>query len=434
MDADGDGMGLDLAMRALDFNHMVRYWLPPHVAGELPYGEGLVQRPEEWEPSMDWAELIVIIGNSKYQARLAEYFGRGYPIFGTCVKAAELELDREKGQEVLDRYGVSTLPFTVVSNASEAIAHITRTGKPYAIKPWGGAADKSTTYVGSNPEDAIFTLDKWQSEGKVKGQLMLQEKADGIEMGVSAFFGPGGWSKWIEESWEHKKFLVGDLGCNTGEMGTVIRHVKKSRLFDLVLEPVTPYLQLCGFVGDCSVNCIVDESGQAWPLEFTVRLGWPDFCIRQELIEGDPVGWMLDLLEGVDSFDPGARVAAGLVMTHGDFPRDKDPLGTWQEYPIRGTTDGNWRHLHWQQVMEGDHVSLKDGTVRRRAGIVTAGNYPLVVTGQGDSVSEAAGEARKVADKIRWPSNVMYRTDIGKRLKKELPVLQALGFAMGMTY
>jgi phosphoribosylamine---glycine ligase len=435
MDTDGEGMGVDLALRALESDHQVRYWLPTETSGEIQtYGEGMLERPVEWKPSMDWADLIVLTGNSTYGPALVEYFGKGYPIFGANAKAAELELNRGMGQEVLHSCGVKTLPYQVVGSVKEAIALLVAEGKPFVMKPWGGDADKAMTCVPRDVEEAIFTLQKWDREGKFKGQLMLQEKVDGIEMGISGFFGPGGWNAALEESFEHKKFLNDDLGENTGEMGTVIRHVTNSKLFDQVLEPVSDYLHQVNYVGDCSVNCIIDTRGRPWPLEFTMRLGWPDFCIRQAVILDDPVEWMLDLIEGSDSLEVSPEIALGLLLAHGDFPKCKDPAARWSGYPISGITADNHDHLHFQQVRSGTGPQIVGGKLRELKMPVTAGTYVMVVSGAGKSVSIARERAYKVAGDIQWPGNIMYRTDIGDRLEAELPVLQTRGFALGMKF
>lgn len=263
---------------------------------------------------------------------------------------------------------------------------------------------------------------------------MLQELVEGVEMGISGFFGPGGWLGAIEESFEFKRFLTGDLGENTGEMGTVIRHVEKSKLFDLVLEPITEYLHLSRYVGDCSVNCIIDDSGDVCPLEFTMRLGWPDYCIRQAVFKGDPIEWMADLMYGKDTLKVSEKVAVGIVMTHGDFPKCKDGIGCWEGYPIEGITADNQDDLHYQQVMMEEVPRLLGGKVRDIEMPVTAGVYPLVVTGTGSTVSAATKSAYATAGEISWASNVMWRTDIGERLKAELPELHKHGFAKGLEY
>lgn len=442
LDLDGEGCGVDLALRAQNHDHDVRYHLPVHAGGEdRLYGDGLTNKIKDWESSMDWAELIVLIGNTAARDKLAPYFGKGYPIFGTNDRSAELELDRGKGQEILAKHGVEIIPYQIVSSAQEAIDLISKTSKAYAMKPWGGTVDKAMTYVARSADDAIFTLRRWDRLGLFKGQLMMQEKLDGVEVGIAGWFGPGGWLAALEESFEHKKFLNGDLGENTGEMGTVIRHVRRAKLFDSILDPITDYLHSVNYVGDCAVNCIVSKDGRIGPLEFTMRLGWPDFCIRQSLIKGDPVEWMADLVNGRDSLEVSTDVAVGVAMVHGDFPRGgpgdtrpKDPLEHWADYPIYGVTEQLNEKIAWQQVKAGKVPTLIGGKVRDLPTTVTAGNFPLVAVGTGKTVSSASDAAYLVAGELKMPSNLMYRTDIGQRLKKDLPKLHKHGIALGMEF
>jgi phosphoribosylamine--glycine ligase len=223
-----------------------------------------------------------------------------------------------------------------------------------------------------------------------------------------------------------------DLGCNTGEQGTIIRHTTRSALFNAVLKPLTPLLHRLNYVGDVSVNCIIDKDGVPWPLEFTMRLGWPDFCIRQAVIKADPLDWMLDLIKGYDTFDVSDEVAAGVVLTHGDYPMGGKPRDVWQGHPIDGIVD--FENVHPQQMMLGLKPTIGDGKVRNMPTESTSGAYVMVVSGAGGNVRVASERAYKVADSIKWPSNVMYRTDIGKRLEEQLPQLHALGFAIGINY
>jgi len=434
MDIEGGGTGINLALRAQDDGHDVKYWMPTKGGKPRPYGDGLLTKPLEWESSMDWADLVVLTGNNKYADALARYFGKGYPIFGANIKGAELELDRGKGQEILKRYGIKTIPYEVVASPEEGIALIKETGKAYAMKPWGGTEDCALTYVSREPDDGIFTLDKWKREGLFKGQLMMQEKIDGIEMGIAGWFGPGGWSAALEESFEHKKFLNDDLGANTGEMGTVIRHVKQSKLFDFILDPITDYLHSINYVGDCSVNCMIDPKGKIWPMEFTTRLGWPDFNIRQEVFKGDSVQWMKDLIDGKDTLEVSSKIALGVVMAHGDFPHEHDGADVWSDFPIYGITNENYTHLHFQQVKEGKGFLWSKGKLARPTMMLTAGTYVMVVTGAGGTVEAAQKKAYDIAWEIKWPSNILFRTDIGKRLKDQLDELHKHGFAEGMNY
>jgi phosphoribosylamine--glycine ligase len=165
-----------------------------------------------------------------------------------------------------------------------------------------------------------------------------------------------------------------------------------------------------------------------------MRLGWPDFCIRQAVIKSDPVEWMLDLVEGRDTVRMSDEVAVGVVIAHGDFPKVHDMIGTWEGYPIYGITQRNFKHLHLQMVMYGKTPKMVDGKVKEVLEYLTAGNYVMVVTGTGETVSEAAGKAYKTAKEIAIPSNLMYRDDIGEKLEEQLPLLQKHGYAVGMKY
>lgn len=433
LDTAGEGIGVAIALRAQEWGHQVRYWLPPSRQ-DLTFGEGMLDRPEGYEALMDGSDLVLLTENSTYGKQLETYHQQGYPLFGANLQSARLELDRAHGQEILDAHGVRVLPYITVENLNDAIEYVATNGQPIVIKPWGGEGDKSLTCVASTPEEAIFHLERWRDAG-LQSKLMLQQKVDGLEMGIAGWFSPqSGWLRLKEESWEHKRFLNDDLGQNTGEQGTVIRHVQDSLLFDRVLRPLTEHLYQIGYVGDCSVNCIVDSDGTPWPLEFTARLGWPDFNIRQELIDHDPVLWMKAMLAGRDEFNPRSDVAVGVVMTHGDYPVSKDKHEVWSGFPIQGATEDNWNHVHWQQVRMGMEPALVEGELRHRRAITTAGDYVAVVTGSGPTVAEAATRAYNVAYGVTWPSNRGFRTDIGRKLAYELPALQALGYAKGMKY
>lgn len=434
IEVEGEGTGTAIALRAQEWGHSVRYWLPPSRQ-ELTFGEGLLDRPRDWEPLMDGSDLVIVNGNSRYANKLEPYFESGYPIFGANAKSAQLELDRAVGQQALESQGVQILPYVTVENLTDAIEYVRQSREPVVIKPWGGEGDKSLTCVANSAEEAIFQLERWRDQG-LNSKLMLQKKADGVEIGIAGWFSPAsGWLRMKEESWEHKRFLNDDLGANTGEQGTVIRHVQDSLLFDRVLKPLTDYLYQIGYVGDCSVNCIVDSDGTPWPLEFTTRLGWPDFNIRQELIDDDPVAWMSAMLAGRDEFNPRADIAVGVVMTHGDYPLCNDPHAKWSNFPIHVEDESLVPHLQWQMVRMGMEPVIDDeGNLHHKRCLTTAGVYVGIATGSGPTVESAAMAAYAVTGGVKWPSNRMYRTDIGRKLRDELPMLQTLGYAKGMLY
>ena len=432
---DSDHIGLAFALRCLDAGHDVRVWQPvlPGTGKPSLVGDGMVTKVKDWEPSMKWADLIVMTDNTKYAGPLRPYFNSGFPILGTNEESAELELDRMEGQKVLEQNGIETLPYEVFSNYDKAISFVKSEKKEYVSKPWGGTSDKNLSYVPGTKADLINRLARWKVEG-LKGDFILQEKIDGLEMGVASWFGPGGFGTAIEENFEFKKMLVGNLGPTTGEMGTILRYTKKSKLFEEVLAPLEEELLARKFVGSASVNCMVDKKGKPWPLEFTMRMGWPAFNLAMALHKGDPAAWMLDLINGKDSLKVDYKVCCGVVMTMGDFPWDRDPPGRNDGWPIRGLGPKTLPQCALTNVMKGKGWVDQGTKVLETESIVTAGSYVLVVTGVGDTVQEAKADCMEVVEEIKWAPHQTYRVDIGDRLEEHLPILHEHGFAAGLEY
>ena len=141
----------------------------------------------------------------------------------------------------------------------------------------------------------------------------------------------------------------------------------------------------------------------------------------------------MDLFEGKDSLKVSNKHAVGVLAAIPDFPFTKstgrDPTG----YPIYGI-DSVMSDIHLCEVKTGRAPVYKDGVLGEGDMLVTAGDYVLVTTGTADNVKEAAKKAYKIMDKVEIPNSIIVRDDIGERLEKELPKLQALGYATDFVY
>ena len=431
---DQDLVGLPFSFAAKRAGHDVLLWQAPEKGKPSLIGDGIVPKVADWKSKMNWADLIVMTDNSKYGAAIEPYFKKGFPIFGCNEKAAALELDREVGQKVLEDAGIECLPFETFTSYDKAIAYVKRTGKTYVSKPWGGNPDKSLSYVSKSPADMIYKLERWKSTQALKGKFLLQECIDGVEMAVGGWFGPGGWCEPLNENWEEKRLMNEGLGVNTGEMGTVMRYTKKSALFDDVLKPCTDALADLGYVGYVDMNCMVDDKGTPWPLEFTMRFGWPHFNLCMSLHKGDPVEWMAGLLEGRDLLRVRDDVCVGVVMAHGDYPYGNFTQEEVSGYPLTGVKPLTLDRLHLSSVMRAEAPVMVGSSVETRTTYCTAGEYVAVATGLGPSVEAAREACYDLAWSIEFPSNRMFRTDIGCRLEDGLKKLQRHGYAKGMRY
>jgi phosphoribosylamine--glycine ligase len=417
-----DGL-LDLAVIAQRLGHDARYFCRAFDAVKAPAGRGLVERVADWRPSMRWADLVVVGGNGKYLLELDRWRAEGVPIIGGCAEAAAWELDRLAGMAAFKRAGIPVPPFRQCQNLREAMEYVEKRGEGCAVKPCGDVGDKSTSVVGKNPDSILWRLGRWQKEGMAfPGGLMVQDRIEGVEFAVGAWIGPDGFAPGWEHNWEEKRLCVGSIGPATGEMGTTMVLSRSSKIAEMVLRPFEDRLVSMAYVGNVDVNCIVDEDGTPWPLEFTMRLGWPAFNIECAL-HSDPV----EFLAGLAAKSPPKtrrmnEIAIGVVMPIPPYPYGNAKTDEIINVPIWGMSPSLEDRIHLAQAM------IDKGQ------LATAGSYPLICTGTGETVRKARDAVYRAVHRIEMPVSPVYRVDIGQRLSRDLPKLQEHGFAPGVEY
>ena len=434
---DAGNVSLDFALRCKVAGHKVKVFIRHYKNGDRSeVGDGIIERVPHWEPHMKWADLIFCTDNTFYIHPLEVYRDKGFPIIGPSIDTNKWEQDRQHGSMVLQKAGINDIPSTVFSNYDEAIAFVMKNPKRWVSKPIGDGL-KSLSYVSKNAADMVYMLQYWKKKDSYKGDFILQEFHGGVEMAVGAWFGLGGFSKNICENWEFKKLMNGDLGVATGEQGTILRYVEQSKLFDLVLKPLEDYLHALGYTGYIDVNCIIDKSGTPWPLEFTMRPGWPLFQIQQAVHKGDPAEWMLDLLDGKDTLKTSKDIACGVVVSIPDYPYSHITKKECSGYPLFGLTEEDMTgDIHPSEVQWGKAPCMKgDKVVLNEPMYVTAGDYILTVTGTGKTVKDSSDKCyNTIKKKIEIPNSISYRTDIGCRLEEHLPLIQKTGYCTDMEY
>ena len=428
---DATASFLDFAMRCEALGHEVRVFMGPCKDGSrYPVGDGLLTKVPEWQGSMRWADLIITSDNVKYLKEMESYRRAGYPIFGPNMEVTDWELERGTGQDIFEDHGIKCLPSTIFKTYDEAIDFLNKNPEcRYVSKPTGDA-DKALSYVSKSSQDMMFMLSYWKKKTTKKVPFLFQEFTPGIEMAVGGWVGRDGFLSHFLENFEFKKLMNDEVGVNTGEMGTAMKYVtaEESLLARTVLLPLEAALIRSGYTGYIDVAVIIDKKGNPWPLEFTSRPGWPLFQIQQAL-HPDPCQWMLDALNGKDTFKPFDDIAIGVVVTMPDFPYSHMTRKEVTGFPVWGITTKNRFNVHPCEMMLGEAPVLENGKIKTKQMMVTAGDYVLVVTGTEPTISEAKDSAYDVLRQLEIPNSPIYRTDIGCRLEKQIPELQSLGYA-----
>lgn len=435
VEASADGL-LDLAIRAKAAGHSVRYHLKEFDAQKCPVGRGLVDRVPDFQSSMRWADLVLLGGNGWRMAEFDQWKRAGVPIIGAGSEAVQWELDRMVGMAAFKRRGVPVPPYRQCASIDEAIAYVAKEDEGFAVKPCGDVADKSLSFVAKTGREMAWRLQRWKRAGKVFPQgLMVQERVQGVEMAVGAWIGPGGFAPGWEENFEEKRLMADNLGPNCGEAGTVMRLVRSSKLARRVLQPFEEDLVRAGFIGNVDVNCIIDDEGNPWPLEWTIRFGYPAINIETALHSGDPIEFLAGLAAGKPTatrqYD---KIAVGVVLAIPPYPFGHEKREETVNVPIWGVAPSIEQSLHFVHVCQGDAPVIEGGKVGREPHLATAGSYVLVATGTGESVVEARGGAYRALRRLTIPASPFWRPDIGTRLRSQLDKLQTNGFTTGMRY
>ncbi len=429
-----DGL-LDLALRAKAAGHDVRYFCGDYDPRKCPVGRGMVERVSDFRPSMRWADLA-LLGSHKWIDEMDRWAAQGVPIIGACAPAAKWELDRLVGMKAFKDAGIAIPPFQHCASYADALAVVAKRDEGMAVKPSGDVTDKSLSFVEKTGRGMAHRLFALRREGKTfPSGFILQDRVEGVEFAVGGWIGPGGFADGWEENFEEKRLFAGGVGPNCGEAGTVLRFVRSSKLAKAVLAPFEDRLVALGYVGNVDVNCIVDEDGQPWPLEFTMRFGYPAINIELALHKDDPVEFLAGLAVGKP---PRSRVmdgiAVGVVMALPPYPFGHEKPEETVGVPIWGVTPGIEDDLHWCMVQQGEAPVVRGGRIEREPCLATAGSYVCVGTGTGDTVTAARRGAYRVLDRLSIPASPFYRNDIGQRLRRGLDVLQEHGYATGMRF
>src|SRR3974377_129145 len=139
----------------------------------------------------------------------------------------------------------------------------------------------------------------------------------------------------------------------------------------------------------------------------------------------------MSLVDGVDPKNMILNeIATGVVLSIPDYPYShltrKEVVGI----PVYGQ-EQVMEHIHPCEMMECE-VPAEEGGRRKCLG--TAGDYVLIMTATGKTVRDAQRTVYRHLKTVNVPNSPMWRTDIGDRLKRELPLLQTHGYAKGMSY
>lgn len=324
----GELIGSALVHRLITEGHDVRLYID-HVDRKMCF-EGFVHKTDNWEGELTWVGKggLIVFDDVIFDGAQDRLRDEGYRVVGGSRASDQLETDRRHFHDVLDRHGVQTLPSHDFATTDQAAEFIDRNGGLWVAKQSSHIG--MLNYVGQRADgrDVLDMLQLYKRRGI--GEVHLQERVHGVEIGVGRYFNGQDWVGPIEMNLEHKPLCHGNLGPLTAEMGTLMWYERDEThpIFQTVLAPIKPYLQSIGYKGDLDINCIANAEG-IWPLEATMRFGTPASELQAEL-HVSPWGDFLSAIADGTSFDLKVKDGFGIVVSVmlPPFPFGPEVFGT----------------------------------------------------------------------------------------------------------
>ncbi|AKB31900.1 Phosphoribosylamine--glycine ligase [Methanosarcina siciliae HI350] len=328
----------------------------------------------------------------------------GVPVVGPKKACAVIEFDKAWARNFMKKYGIEGCPaYEVFTEEAPARAFIEKLGD-VAVKPSGLTGGKGVKVMGDQLPDLKAAME-YTSELLEKGSVVIEERFIGEEFTLQAFV-DGKNLAFFPAVQDHKRAYEGDLGPNTGGMGSYtdageilpfmladdIEQAKK-----IMQHTVTALHEETGtgYQGVLYGQFILTTSGPK-VVEFNARFGDPEAMNVIPLIETDFVEIMSAVVNGtLDSlpvkFSRKATVCKYAV-----------PAG----YPENPEKDS--------EVLVGDlgEASVYYASVYEKDGkIYTTGSRSVAVVGRADTIEAAEKIAQNALENIQ--GKLFFRKDIG---------------------
>ncbi len=377
--------------------------------------------------TLEKIELVVIAPDDYLAEGLADSLtAAGIKAFGPTKAASKLEWSKSYAKEFMIANGIPTAAYKVFTGEegagkAEALAYAAAITLPIVIKADGLALGKGVV-IAETHEDAVKTIEEMMSgtlHGDAGRTVVIEEYLTGREISTHAFC-DGETGVLFPSAQDHKRIGEGDVGPNTGGMGTVaplswMTDEIMQRIQKEIIEPTLVAMRAAGtpFKGILFPGIMITEQGPK-VIEFNARFGDPETQSYMRFLKTDLVDVMLSCIDGTLSdiqasestkikWNDGA--ACCVVLASGGYPgayeKGIEIIGLEAVNNV-GTGSGT------------NEIIFHAGTKTIDGKTVTSGGRVLGVTAVGANLHEALDKAYKAAESINFKGK-QFRRDIGQK-------------------
>lgn len=329
----------------------------------------------------------------------------GVPCFGPNKRAAILEGSKVFSKNLMKKYNIPTAQYEVFDDMAKALEYLETARIPTVVKADGLALGKGVVIAETREaaKDAVRSMMEDKIFGASGDHIVIEEFLTGPEVSVLAFT-DGKTMIPMVSSMDHKRALDGDMGLNTGGMGTIAPNPYyteeiAAECMETIFLPTMEAMNQENrtFKGCLYFGLMLTPNGPK-TIEYNCRFGDPETQVVLPLLESDLLTIMQHIAKGTlaeAEVTFGEKAACCVIMASEGYP-GKYETG----FPISLPENSN------QIYVAG--AKIKDGVM------VTGGGRVLGVTEVADTLEEAIKRAYEAVKTVKF-ENAYYRTDIGKK-------------------
>jgi phosphoribosylamine---glycine ligase len=331
----------------------------------------------------------------------------GVPCFGPGAAGAQLEGSKALSKELMHAAGVPTAMYGTFQSVMEAKMFARArfdAGRQVAVKASGNALGKGVIVCAelAEAEDALERMMVAREFGPAGETVVVEDRLVGREFSLLTLVSDAGYRS-LPVAQDYKRALDGDLGSNTGGMGTYspVPHVPDALLEETERRVVAPILAELSRRGieyrGVLFSGLMMHGDELNSLEYNVRFGDPE---TQTVVRRLGSGFATALFacavgEEIPPFEVLDHAAVTVVLASGGYP------GSYEKgLPIT------------VESLPEDVVLFHAGTALREGGLVTNGGRVFGVSAVGPTVDVARSRAYAAAEHVRFPGKHL-RSDIG---------------------
>jgi len=355
-------------------------------------------------------DLVFVGPDDPLAAGIVDVFeAAGIPAFGPDKKAAEIEGSKIFMKNLLRKYNIPTARYECFTDFEQALAYLRQQPLPVVVKADGLAAGKGVT-VASTLEEAEEAL-RGMMLGGVFGasgsQVVIEEFMTGQEMSILAFV-DGETVRAMVPAQDHKPIFDGDLGPNTGGMGTYspLPHVDPALVEEAlrtIIEPTARAMVSEGrpFRGVLFAGLMLTPEGVK-TVEFNARMGDPETQVVLPRLQTDLLDIVLAAMDGtLDGIEISWSDEAAVCV-----------IAASEGYP--GTYPKGRAISGLEEAKAAGALVFHAGTALQDGETVTSGGRVLGIVGRGRDIAEARSRAYEAAAAVSF-EGMQLRSDIAMK-------------------